>query len=322
MDGTVGSFIGTGQFWTVIGIIALLFLFFRMFRTVAEYERLVVYTLGRVLPGIGVRGPGLVIIVPFIETATKVDQRETFLDIPPQTAITKDNAPISIDFLVYYRITDPELSVIKVDNVVNASTSIAMTNLRAVIGDIELDGVLSKREQINDILRVKLDEVTDRWGLKITSVEIKEVEPPKAIQDAMNRQMSAERERRAEIITANGARDAAITRAQGMKQAAILEAQGKKESAILEAEGFRESEALRAQGYAAALKAIYEEAKKLDDKTMMLQYFQMLQKVGQSDSTKFVLPMELTSMMQRFSRNITDLDAVTPLPQKNKNGSE
>jgi regulator of protease activity HflC (stomatin/prohibitin superfamily) len=317
MDPTIFT---SPQFWAVIGVLIVLFLLFRTFRVVAEYERMVVYTLGRVLPGVGVRGPGLTIIVPFFETATKVDQRERFLDIPPQTSITRDNAPISIDFLVYYRITDPKLSVLKVDNVVTASTSIAMTTLRAVIGDIELDDVLSKREQINDILRVKLEEVTDRWGLKITSVEIKEIEPPRAIQDAMNQQMSAERERRAEIINANGEREAAITRAEGLKQAAILEAEGEKQAAILQAEAFREAEALRAAGYAAALKAIHEEASKIDDKTIMLQYFQMLQKVGESESTKFVLPMELTSMMQRFANNMTDLDAITPL-RRPTNGS-
>ncbi len=318
MDGS--EILSSGTFWTVVGVLVLLFLFFRTFRVVTEYERLVVYTLGRVLPGVGVRGPGLVIVVPFLETATKVDQRERFLDIPPQTAITEDNAPISIDFLVYYRITDPKLSVLKIDNVVTASTSIAMTTLRAVIGDISLDDVLSKREQINDILRVKLDEVTDRWGLKITSVEIKEIEPPRDIQDAMNLQMSAERKRRAEIITANGEREAAVTRAEGQKQAAILKAEGAKEAVILEAQAHRESEALRAQGYAAALKAIYEEAQKLDDKTMMLQYFQMLQKVGESESTKFVVPMELTSMMQRLANNMTDLDGIRPLRQPT-NGS-
>jgi regulator of protease activity HflC (stomatin/prohibitin superfamily) len=286
---------------TVIAVLVVLFLFFRMFRVVQEYERLVVYTLGRVLPGLGVRGPGLVIVVPFIETATKVDQRERFLDIPPQTAITLDNAPISIDFLVYYRITDPKNSVLKVDNVVAASTSIAMTNLRAVIGDIELDSVLSKREQINDVLRVKLDEVTDRWGVKITSVEIKEIEPPRDIQDAMNRQMSAERERRAEVIRANGEREAAITRAEGAKQSAILEAEGLRQAVILSAEADREAELLRAQGHASALKAIYEEAREIDEKTMMLQYFEMLQHIGSSDSTKWVLPMELTSMIERFA---------------------
>ncbi|MEL6151337.1 MAG: paraslipin, partial [Chloroflexota bacterium] len=175
-----------------VGIIIffLLILLFNSIKIITEYERLVVFTLGRYS---GTRGPGFVFVIPGIEKAVRVDQRERFLDIPPQTAITLDNAPIAVDFLVYYRIIDPKLSVLKVDNVVQASTSIAMTTLRAVIGDIELDNVLSKREQINDTLRVKLDEITDRWGLKITSVEIKEIEPPRAVQDAMNRQMSAER---------------------------------------------------------------------------------------------------------------------------------
>lgn len=301
------------QVISIILILFGLFLIFRTFRIVPEYERLVVYTLGRVLPGIGVRGPGIVIVVPFFENTVKVDQRERFLDIPPQTAITRDNAPIDIDFLVYYRITEPRLSVLKVDNVVSASTNIATTTLRAVIGDIELDNVLSKREEINNVLRVKLDEVTDRWGLKVTSVEIKEIVPPRDIQDAMNRQMSAERERRAEVIKASGEREAAITRAEGHKQAAILAAEGEKQAAILRAEASREAELLIAQGHASALEAIYEQARHLDDKTMMLQYFETLQKVGQSESTKFILPMELTSMMGRLARNMTDLDGIKSL---------
>ncbi|MEM6526761.1 MAG: SPFH domain-containing protein [Chloroflexota bacterium] len=294
-----------------VGIIIffLLIILFNSVKIITEYERLVVFTLGRYS---GTRGPGFVFVIPGIEKAVRVDQRERFLDIPPQTAITLDNAPIAVDFLVYYRIVDPKLSVLKVDNVVQASTSIAMTTLRAVIGDIELDNVLSKREQINGTLRVKLDEITDRWGLKITSVEIKEIEPPRAVQDAMNRQMSAERERRAEVIKANGEREAEVTRAEGEKQSAILRAEGEKQSAILEAEGQREAEYLKAQGYAAALKAIYEQARELDDKTMMLQYFEMLETVGKSESTKFVVPMELTNMMNRLGQSITTMDAVKP----------
>jgi regulator of protease activity HflC (stomatin/prohibitin superfamily) len=192
-----------------------------------------------------------------------------------------------------------------------------MTTLRAVIGDIELDSVLSKREQINDTLRVKLDEITDRWGLKITTVEIKEIEPPRAVQDAMNRQMSAERERRAEVIKATGEREAAITRAEGAKQSAILRAEGEKQGAILEAEGHREAEYLKAQGYAAALKAIYEQASQLDDKTMMLQYFEMLEHVGSSASTKFVVPMELTNMMSQIGRSISSFESI---PQRTNGG--
>lgn len=309
---------GTSIFFGVIGL-ALLIYVFNGIKIVREYERLVMFTLGRYS---GTRDPGFQLTFPGFQQIVRVDQRERFLDIPPQTAITRDNAPISIDFLVYYRIIDPKLSVIKVDNVVQASTSIAMTTLRAVIGDIELDDVLSKREQINETLRVKLDEVTDRWGLKITSVEIKEIEPPRQVLEAMNRQMSAERERRAEVIKATGEREAAVTRAEGSKQAAILRAEGEKQSAILSAEGYREAEYLRAQGYASALKAIYEEARQLDDKTMMLQYFETLEKVGTSEATKFILPMELTSMMNRLANNMTDLDAIQPVRQQQHNGGD
>ena len=166
----------------------VLYLLVSTIRQVPEYERLVILQLGRYR---ATRGPGIVIVLPLLEKAFKVDLRERFLEIPAQTAITKDNAPISIDFLVYYRIVEPSLSIMKVDHVVRASLNIATTTLRAVIGDIDLDDVLAKREQINDTLRVKLDEVTERWGMKITSVEIREIEPPREVQEAMNRQMSA-----------------------------------------------------------------------------------------------------------------------------------
>ncbi|MFZ4816996.1 MAG: SPFH domain-containing protein, partial [Phototrophicaceae bacterium] len=199
----------------VLGALLLVFILFRAIRIVPEYDRLVVLFLGRYA---GTRGPGITIVLPFFERAFVVDQRERFLDIPPQNAITKDNASIIVDFLVYYRVIDPKLTILKVENATRAATNIAMTTLRAVIGDIELDNVLSKREEINDMLRVKLDEITDRWGLKITTVEIKEIEPPKAILEAMNRQMSAERERRAEVIRADGEREAAIARAEGEKR--------------------------------------------------------------------------------------------------------
>ncbi len=193
----------------IIGLVLFVFfLIVTVIRRVPEYERLVILQLGRYR---GVRGPGIVIVIPALEQAFKVDLRERFMDIPSQTVITKDNAPIAVDFLVYYRIIDPMLSVLKVDHVVRASLNIATTTLRAVIGDIPLDDVLAKREEINDILRVKLDEVTERWGMKITSVEIREIEPPRDIQDAMNRQMSAERERRATVTTAEGEREASIT---------------------------------------------------------------------------------------------------------------
>ena len=285
----------------VIVILALVSLLRNSIRAVKEYDRLVIFFIGRFS---GVRGPGLTYVIPFVEKAQKVDMRETIIDIPSQTAITKDNASIGIDFLVYYRITDPELSVTKVEDVVEATGKIATTTLRAVIGDIVLDDVLSRRDQINDVLRVKLDETTERWGMKITTVEIREIEPPRAIQESMNRQMSAERERRAEVTLAEGEREAAIARAEGSKQSAILEAEGQKQSQILKAEGEREAQLLTAEGYAKALKAIHEQARDIDSKTMALQYMEMLEKVGSSPSTKFVLPMELTSIAQNFVNNM------------------
>ncbi len=278
----------------------ILFLFYLVFsavRVVPEYERLVVLALGRYS---GTRGPGITLIIPFLETARKVDLRERFLEIPRQTAISKDNTSIDIDFLVYYRIVNPKLSILEVENVVAAALNIAATTLRAVIGDIELDDVLAKREGINDVLRVKLDEVTERWGLKVTRVEIREVEPPAAIRDAMNRQMSAERERRATVTRAEGERSAAIMVAEGEKQSAILRSEGEKQSLVLRAEGERDAQLLLAQGRASALHALYGEAKDIDEKTMMLQYLDALRSVGASPATKFVLPMELTSMMTRF----------------------
>lgn len=282
-------------------ILIVFYLIVRTFRIIPEYERLVILALGRYA---GTRGPGLTIVLPFLEQAIRVDMREKFLDIPAQTAITQDNAPIAIDFLVYYRVVDPKLSIIAVDHVVRASTNIATTTLRAVIGDISLDDVLSKREQINDTLRVKLDEVTERWGLKITSVEIREIEPPRDVQDAMNRQMSAERERRALVTKASGEREAAIAVAEGEKQAAILRAEGQKQSSILQAEGERQAQLLRAQGFAAALKTVEEEAHLASSNTMYLQYMNALRDIGASPATKFVLPMELISMAQQFASGL------------------
>ncbi len=284
----------------VILVLLVLFLFYLVFsavRVVPEYERLVVLALGKYA---GTRGPGIAFIIPFLETAKKVDLRERFLEIPRQTAISKDNTAIDIDFLVYYRIVNPKLSVLEVENVVQASLNIAATTLRAVIGDIELDDVLSKRESINDVLRVKLDEVTERWGLKVTRVEIREVDPPKLVQDAMNRQMSAERERRAAVTKAEGERQSAINVAEGEKQSNILRAEGERQSAILRAEGEQQAQVLLAKGRADALEALFAQAKDIDEKTMMLQYLDTLRAVGASNSTKFVLPMELTSLMSRF----------------------
>ncbi len=296
----------------VIVFLVLLGVILRSVRVVSEFQRLVILSLGRF---VGVRGPGTVLVMPW-ESATTVDLRERFLEIPRQTAITKDNAPISIDFLVYYRVIDPKRSVLVVDNVVAASLNIATTTLRAVIGDIMLDDVLAKREEINDKLRVKLDEITERWGLKITSVEIREIEPPRDVQEAMNRQMTAERTRRAMVTQASGERESAVTVAEGQKQAEILKAEGQKQAEILKAQGEREAQLLRAQGFAMALKAIYEQARNVDSNTMALQYMEALKALGAGESTKFVLPLELMTLAQQVVAGITNNAASSPAPQE------
>ncbi|MEM1940765.1 MAG: SPFH domain-containing protein [Candidatus Caldarchaeum sp.] len=263
-----------------------------------EYERLVVFRLGR---SIGIRGPGLVLLIPKLDAAQKIDLREQFMEVPKQTCITKDNAPISVDFLIYWKVVDPERSVLQVGNFAAASQGIATTTLRAVIGDITLDEVLAQRERINHALRSKLDEVTERWGVKITAVEIREIIPPRDVQEAMNRQMSAERNRRALVTEADGQREAAIAVAQGEKEAAILRAEGAKQSAILEAEGLKQSQVLKAEGFALALQTIYNVARQLDSNTMLLQYLEALKALGASPSTKYIFPMEFTSLIKPLS---------------------
>lgn len=266
-------------------------------RIVPEYQRLVVFRLGRC---VGEKGPGLIIIIPFIDRTVKVDLREAVREIPHQTSITKDNAPISIDFLWYYKVLSPTDSVLQVGNFELAAQGMATTTLRSVIGGIPLDDVLSEREHINTMLRTRLDEVTERWGVKVTNVEIREIIPPREVQDAMNRQMSAERIRRAVVTESTGTREAAINVAEGEKQSAILRAEGQKQGAILEAEGLRQSQELKAQGFAKALEKIFESAKVVDQKTMTLQYFETLKALGASPATKYIFPMEFTSMIEGF----------------------
>ena len=272
--------------WILSGIIALLLILY-MIRIVPEYQRVVILRLGRVLSK--PKGPGLIIILPFIDVPVRVDLRERFLEIPQQTCITKDNAPISIDFLIYSRVTDPTASVVQVQDFYGASQGIATTTLRALVGDILLDDVLAKREQINLRLQVKMDEVTQRWGVKITTVEIREIKVPKDVQDAMTRQMSAERTRRA-----------TVTEAEGQKQATIEVATGDKQSAILKAEGDRQAAILRAEGFALALEKIFAVAQGVDAKTMSLQYLEALKALGAGPSTKFIFPMEFTHLLATF----------------------
>jgi regulator of protease activity HflC (stomatin/prohibitin superfamily) len=267
----------------VVGIVILLFVVFLSVRIVREYQRNVVFRFGRC---IGTKGPGLIFLIPVIDRPILVDLREQYLEIPRQTGITKDNAPISIDFIVFHRVVDAVDSVVKVQNFAGAAENIAATTLRSVVGDMSLDDVLSKREQMNAVLQTKLDEVTERWGVKVTNVEVREITPPPGVQEAMTRQMSAERTRRAVVLEADGTKQAAITVAEGSKQAAILEAEGARQAAIL-----------RAEGFALALSKIFEVAHTVDANTMRLQYLDALKQIGTSDATKIVVPMDLGDLI-------------------------
>ena len=262
----------------------------RSVKIIREYQRIVLFRLGR---AIGLRGPGIVFINPLTDRTTLVDLREQYLEIPHQTAITKDNAPISIDFIIFYKVVDPSMSVLTVQNFAGAALNLAATTLRSVVGDMPLDDVLSKREDMNASLRVRLDDVTERWGVKVTSVEVREVNPPPGVLEAMTRQMSAERTRRAQVTEAEGQKSAAILSAEGEAQAAINLAEGRQKATILAAEADRQSAILRAEGYARGLEKVLVVAQTLDQKTMVLQYLDTLKQVGTSASTKIVVPMEI-----------------------------
>ncbi len=269
-------------------VLLLVLLLYLSVRIVQQYEQMVVFRLGKTNESM-VYAPGLRWLIPIVDRPVKVDMREQFIEVPSQTTITKDNAPINVDFLIYWRIAESLKSVVNVAYFAGALQGVATTTLRAVIGDILLDDVLSKREQINEVLRTKLDEVTERWGGKITTVEIREITPPREVQDAMNRQLSAERTRRAVITESEGARQSAINVAEGQKQSAILQAEGDRQAAILRAEGFSQ-----------ALERIYAAAHQIDEKTMALQYLEALKALGASPSTKFLIPTEFSSLADKI----------------------
>ena len=266
---------------------------------VKPYERIARFKWGRFQ---GMMGPGPVIMIPFMHTGRKISTQIQVEEIPRQTNITKDNAAIDIDFLVFLRVMTEhsDRAVLEVEDYKVAVRGLATTTLRAVVGEMNLDDVLSQRERINASIREKLDKETERWGVKVTNVEIREIEPPRDIQEAMNRQMSAERVRRAVVTEAEGTRTASITVAEGERQATILRAEGQRQAEILTAEGDQQAAVLRADGFSIALDKIHSVAQHIDANTLSLQYFDTLKDLGASESTKFIFPMEFTNMLSPF----------------------
>jgi regulator of protease activity HflC (stomatin/prohibitin superfamily) len=241
--------------------------------------------------------PGINFVPPFVSKTYTFDMRTQTLDVPRQEAITRDNSPVTADAVVYIKVMDAKKAFLEVDNYKRAVSNLAQTTLRAVLGDMELDDTLNKRQQINAKIREELDEPTDEWGIRVESVEVREVNPSKDVQQAMEQQTSAERKRRAMILEAQGERRSAIEKAQGEKQSDIVRAQGKKQSQILEAQGDAISTVLRAKS-----------AESMGERAVIEKGMETLESIGQGESTTFVLPQELSSLVGRYGKHLTGSD--------------
>jgi len=241
--------------------------------------------------------PGINVVPPFVSKTYTFDMRTQTLDVPRQEAITRDNSPVTADAVVYIKVMDAKKAFLEVDDYKRAVSNLAQTTLRAVLGDMELDDTLNKRQQINAKIREELDEPTDEWGIRVESVEVREVNPSKDVQQAMEQQTSAERKRRAMILEAQGERRSAIEKAQGEKQSDIVRAQGKKQSQILEAQGDAISTVLRAKS-----------AESMGERAVIEKGMETLESIGQGESTTFVLPQELSSLVGRYGKHLTGSD--------------
>jgi regulator of protease activity HflC (stomatin/prohibitin superfamily) len=274
----------------VIAIFAVIFVA-NAVKIVSQYEKGLIETLGKYT---GTRSAGLAIVIPVFQRLMKVDMRERVIDVPPQSVITKDNVSVIVDAIIYFQVTDPVKVVYNVENFALAALKLAQTNLRNVIGDMELDSTLTSREKINVQLRAVLDQATDTWGVKVTRVEIQKIDPPRDITDAMSKQMKAEREKRANILEAEGLRQAAILKAEGAKQAVILEAEAIKEKQVLEATG--EAEAIRqvAEAEKYKIEVVYNaiHSGNPTNDLIAIKYLETLEKVADGEATKIFLPLE------------------------------
>ncbi len=241
--------------------------------------------------------PGVHIIPPFVSRTYAFDMRTQTLDVPQQSAITRDNSPVKADAVVYIKVMDAKKAFLEVDNYKKAVSNLAQTTLRAVLGDMELDDTLSRREEINDRIHDELDEPTDEWGIRVEAVEVREVSPSRDVQRAMEEQTSAERRRRAMILEAQGERRSAIERAEGDKQSNVIRAQGEKQSRIIEAQGDAISTVLRARA-----------ADSMGERAIIERGMETLEAIGAGESTTFVLPQELTSLVGRYGKALSGSD--------------
>ena len=283
-------------FLAILIILVLLVVAFKGVKILRPYEKGVVERLGKYSRTVE---SGLVIIIPFVETIRKVDMREQVVDVPPQEVITKDNTVVVVDCVIFYEVVDPFNAVYNVVNFYQAITKLAQTNLRNIIGDLELDQTLTSREQINSQLREVLDLATDKWGTRVVRVEIQKIEPPKDIVEAMSKQMKAERMKRAAILEAEGYKQSEIKKAEGDKQAAILEAEGKAEAIKKVADADKYQEIAIAEGESKAILSVYNaihEGNPTND-LLAIKYMEALQKVADGKATKIFLPLETSGVL-------------------------
>ncbi|MEE8602697.1 SPFH domain-containing protein [Euzebya tangerina] len=293
----------------VLGVLALILILVatRAVKIVRPYQRGLVERFGRYK---ATRDPGFNVIIPFVDTIELIDMREQVVDVPPQEVITEDNVVVSVDAVVYYEATDPKRLVYNVADFLTAITKLAQTNLRNLVGDLELDKALTSRDRINTRLREVLDEATDKWGVRVVRVEIQRIDPPSEVVEAMHAQMRAERDRRATVTEANGYREAAIARANGEKEASVLAAEGRKEAAVLDAEGEARAIELRAdadklrlqrlgegegEGAQARLTGIREAG--ADQAVLTVEYLSALERIGDGRATKLVIPAEFQGLL-------------------------
>ncbi len=295
--GILQSGSGPGVFELVLGIGLLVAVVtaYQSIVIVRAYEKRAYTRFGKFQ---GLLEPGPNVVLPFVTKTYKFDMRTQTLDVPRQEAITRDNSPVTADAVVYIKVMDAQKAFLQVDNYKNAVSNLAQTTLRAVLGDMDLDDTLNKRQEINSKIRTELDEPTDEWGIRVESVEVREVNPSKDVQQAMEQQTSAERRRRAMILEAQGERRSSIEAAQGDKQSQIIRAQGEKQSQILEAQGDAISTVLRAKS-----------AESMGERAVIERGMETLEEIGKGESTKFVLPQELTSLVGRYGKHLQGSDA-------------
>ncbi|MFB6137786.1 MAG: SPFH domain-containing protein [Halobacteriaceae archaeon] len=283
--------------WELVGFFALAVVIVTIYSSVEivnAYEKRALTVFGEYKRLVA---PGLAFIPPYVSETRIFDMRTQTIDVPTQQAITRDNSPVTADAVVYIRVMDAEKAFLEVDDHVRATSLLAQTTLRAVIGDMELDDTLNRRQEINARIREELDEPTDDWGVRVESVEVRQVNPSPGVVDAMEEQTSAERRRRAMILEAQGERQSAIERAQGEKGADVIEAQGEKQSQILEAQGDAISTVLRARA-----------AEAMGERAIIDKGLETLGDIGQSPSTTFVIPQELSTLLGRYGKHLSGSD--------------